>query len=120
MTLRVGQRVEASSASSIGLSTAVLAQSHDQEVMGTNSTGCWAFSLPFLSLFLKSVSLKRDLKEVEMFLILTFKMLSCAAWGEASLMCPRISQKASSVNAPIQALLKWTLRLFLTDPLILI
>ena len=55
-----------------------------------------------------------------MLLILTLKMLSCAAWGEANLMCPWISQKASSVNAPIQALLKWTLRLFLTDPLILI
>ena len=66
-----------------------------------------AFSLLFYSLFLKSVSLKRDLEEVEMFLILTFKMLSCATWGEASLMCPRISQKASSVNSPIQAVLKF-------------
>ena len=64
-----------------GCSTAVEHMPRTREVVGSNSVGCWAFSLLYL---ISSASSIRSLMEVQHYWF-SFKMFSHAALGEASL-----------------------------------
>ena len=67
-------------------------QSKTLEVMGSIITECWAFILLFLSL--SSLSLiKFPQGDAALLIYLNKKlMLSCAAWGETSIICTDLAQ----------------------------